>query len=361
MEQKLQELNDDFKHIVNIREDVISIMSTISQRIDKLKEMYGDFIKNNKKNLFIFGLDTFHFQNKLIDIEYDDMKRMFYAISNRIYCEYYKLHKIIIEYILHHVSDKKIIETIQTKDVFPVYKDLEPFKQYNFEYVQEIHENIILSLKTMCNYLTSKNYELENHENKVMIGLNINNFVNTFSYDIFVMREKVNLFISYVDFFHNLHTKFLERFSKKMNFMLEQLNADIKFDKREKKENIELEIEIDKNERSIKKMFQQSVKKVGNILNMSPKKSIVEKNKSLDTFDVVDAFKEMLEENDDDKIIEVNGRNIITKLFNPIEEMNSLIEEKEYIQDVEAPVEAPVEATLEAPVEAPLETHVEAL
>lgn len=274
MEDKLHELNDNFKSMVHIRENVIVIMDVVKQRIDKLKEMYNDFIKTNKKNLFIFGLDTFHFQNKLVDIEYDDMKRMFHAINNRMYCEYYKLYKIIVDYIVHHVTDKKILELIKTSNTFPVYKDLEPFKQYEFTYVQEIHENIILLLKAVCNYLNNKNYELQNHETKQLIGLNIDNFVNTFSYDIFVMREKINLFISYVDFFHNLHKKFLERFTKKMKFMLEQLNADIKFD------NDSLENEKVEKERTLKKMFQSGVKTVGNILGMLSKPTVIDNSES---------------------------------------------------------------------------------
>jgi hypothetical protein len=63
-----------------------------------LKVFYSEFIKDSKNAMFIFGLDSFHFQSKLIDIEYDEMKRMFLVINNRMYCEYFKLHKIIVEY-----------------------------------------------------------------------------------------------------------------------------------------------------------------------------------------------------------------------------------------------------------------------
>jgi hypothetical protein len=50
--------------------------------MNKLKELYKEFVSNNKNNLFVFGLDSFRFQSKLIDIEYDDMKRLFLAITN---------------------------------------------------------------------------------------------------------------------------------------------------------------------------------------------------------------------------------------------------------------------------------------
>ena len=54
MEQRLHELKDNFAVIVGIREDVISVMEKVNQRIEKLKEMYTEFIKTSKKNLFIF-------------------------------------------------------------------------------------------------------------------------------------------------------------------------------------------------------------------------------------------------------------------------------------------------------------------
>ena len=82
--------------------------------------MYSEFINNSKTQLFVFGLDSFHFQSKLIDIEYDDMKRLFLAINNRMYCEYFKLYKIIVDYITKNVVDKKISEIIKVNN-FPIY------------------------------------------------------------------------------------------------------------------------------------------------------------------------------------------------------------------------------------------------
>ena len=99
METKLVKLKTDFNDIINIRNTVKNVFDTLQIRIDRLRQIYDEFIKTNKTEMFIFGLDSFHFQSKLIDIEYDDMKRLFLAINNRMYCEYFKLHKIIVEYI----------------------------------------------------------------------------------------------------------------------------------------------------------------------------------------------------------------------------------------------------------------------
>ena len=86
MDSKLIQLKGDFNNIISIRTTVKNIFDILQVRIDKLKDLYAEFIKTSKTQMFIFGLDSFHFQSKLIDIEYDDMKRLFLAINNRMYC-----------------------------------------------------------------------------------------------------------------------------------------------------------------------------------------------------------------------------------------------------------------------------------
>ena len=229
MENRLLQLKTDFGDISDIRTQVKNFFEILQIRINKLKLFYSEFIKNNKSELFVFGLDSLHFQSKLIDIEYDDMKRIFLAINNRMYCEYFKLYKIIVSYISENTFDKKIMELIKVNN-FPVYKDLEPFKEYDFEKVLEIHENIVLMLNAIIGYLEGKKHELSFHIIKQNIGLNIDNFISSFNFDITVIREKINMFITYIEFFHKLHTKQLQRFSNKIQLMCSHVNKDIRFD-----------------------------------------------------------------------------------------------------------------------------------
>lgn len=229
MDLKLNELKADFNKIVVIKDDIINIFDVLEMKISKLKDIYGEFIKNNKHNLFVFGLDSFHFQGKLIDIEFEDMKRLFAAINNRIYCEYFKLNNIIIQYIDENIDDKKMLEVAKVNN-YPIYKDLEPFKIYEFDIIKDIHENIINSMNGINVFLSNKNYELKNLQVKNNIGFNIDNFVHTFNYNNIMVKEKLNLFITYIEFFHRMHFKYLKRFSAKMQLMFSQINNDIKLD-----------------------------------------------------------------------------------------------------------------------------------
>ena len=229
METRIVKLKSDFNNIINIRNSVKNIFDILQLRIDKLKAFYSEFVKNNRTEMFVFGLDSFHFQSKLIDIEYDDTKRLFIAINNRMYCEYFKLNKIIIDYILSNINDVKITELIKVNN-FPIYKDLEPFKEYKFEIILEIHENILNLLSSLMSLLNNKENELSIHVTKKNIGLNIDNFITSFNYNNLVMREKILMFITYIEFFHSLHTKYLKRFSNKIKLMYSHIKHDIKFD-----------------------------------------------------------------------------------------------------------------------------------
>jgi len=229
MEINLEHLKTNFIIIKDIRSKVTNIFTILDTHLLNLKKTYSEFVENNRHHLFVFGLDSFQFQSKLIDIEYDDMKRLFFAINNRMYCEYYKLYKIISEYVKENIQNKKTLELIKI-NIFPVYKDLEPYKQYKFETIQEVHENIILLLYEINDFIINKENELQIHKQKQEIGLNINNFVTTFNYNIVMIKEKGMLFISYIDFFHNLHIKYLQRFTMKINLMYNQVTNDIRFE-----------------------------------------------------------------------------------------------------------------------------------
>ena len=228
MEEQIGELKKSFMKLIDLRTEVHATFVGLNNIVTKLNTIYADFITKSQDKVLIFGLDSLRFQSKLIGIEYEDMKRLFYAINNRMYCEYYKLYKIIMDYIVENVSDVKIVEMVKSDVyVFPVYKDLEPFKQYDFETIQRVHEAILVFLNALCNYITSKDQELKTHKTTNKTGLNIDNFVMSFNYNLVVIKEKVSLFINYVVFFHTSHLKLLTRFVTKVNLMMKHVKSDI--------------------------------------------------------------------------------------------------------------------------------------
>jgi hypothetical protein len=229
MESQISDLKTDFITIINHRDTTKRIFDILEGRIKKLKSIYNEFITNNEKQIFIFGLDSFRFQSKLMDIEFDDMKRMSLAINNRIYCEYYKLYRMIVCYINETINEQTISENLNI-DKFPIYRDLEPFREYDFSFITELHSNILTLLSSVVNYINTKDRELTTHKKKMNIGLNIDNFVSSFNYDVNNSREKIGLFIKYMNFFHRNHIKMLGRFVNKLQDMYSHIDKDIDFD-----------------------------------------------------------------------------------------------------------------------------------
>jgi len=275
MEERLSILKNDFNAIIDFKENNISSLQLLGSRIKKIKEIYADFINANRDNLFVFTLDSFHFQGKLIDIEYEDVMRLFYAITNRMYCDYYKLFKIIIEYVNCYVPDKKLSELIKVNDHFPVYKDLEPFKQYDFHHIQSLHEVIIVILTYLNTFIINKEHDLKVYQTKNKIGLNIDSFVNTFNFNNTVMKEKTTLFITYIEFFHKLHTKYMKRFTMKLQLMMSQINNDIKLDNPNETKTTKKDILNDFKENNIDKTILRELK-----LSVSDENSITSSDKS---------------------------------------------------------------------------------
>jgi len=237
MEQQINELKTTFHKIVGLKNDNDKKMAMLDSKTKHLKNIYNDFIRYNNEILCVFSLDSLHFQAKVIDIEYDDMKRLFSCILNRMYCEFFKLYKIITEYIKTSITDKKIKELLNIHNQYPVYKDLEPYKVYEFETIESIHAVVLELLVSLINLYLTKEDELKKYQNKNKVGFNIDNFVNTIMFNNIMLREKIHLFINYLTFFHKLQIKYLTRYTDKLELVISQLDSDIDFE--EKKDSIE--------------------------------------------------------------------------------------------------------------------------
>ena len=91
-------IKNEFEKMKLIRLDIKKIFNEIETKINTLKTIYIELINTHQDNTYIFGIDSFHFQNKMIESEYIYICKNFTDIENRMYCEYYKLNKIIIDY-----------------------------------------------------------------------------------------------------------------------------------------------------------------------------------------------------------------------------------------------------------------------
>ena len=228
IDKSIKELKSDFINIMGIRSDISQTFKIVERMTKELEDIYGEYIKNTKEKLKVFGLNPFYFQCKLVKLEYDELHSFNIAIANRMYCEYFKLHKIIVEYIEETVKENNYEKVDFIYKNFPIYKDLEPFKEYDFSIICKIHDISVSMIEFLVHQLIIKETHMKDNETRNKTGLFINNFVNTLNYDVIVMREKILLFIHDLGFFHKLHIQYLKRFYDKMLLFNMQLNDDLK-------------------------------------------------------------------------------------------------------------------------------------
>jgi hypothetical protein len=221
------DIKKNFNYIKELRSNINDIFVEVKEKLNALDKIYTELVNSHKNVDYTFGIDSFYFQNKLIEIEYDNMKSIFNGITNRIYCEYYKLYKMIYTYIAAELKDTILIEKLRQKKVYPIYKDLEPLKSYNFDLIIDIQRNIIETIEFLFNYLSNKESELRNVCTTSQLGINIENLVNYQTYSNTLLNEKINIFCKYLNVFHKHHNKYFSRLLIKGKMMIGIVNEDI--------------------------------------------------------------------------------------------------------------------------------------
>ena len=133
MEDKLLKVKHVFDKVKDMRSEITLLFNNLDGRISKLAEIYDEFIANTNLirtpdvKAFIFSLDSFYFQNSLLRREYKYLKDYYNIIINRMYGEYYKLFKLITEYVDRSLIDNKLSEVLKHKN-YPRYDDLDDEK-----------------------------------------------------------------------------------------------------------------------------------------------------------------------------------------------------------------------------------------
>ena len=235
MEDKLLKVKHVFDKVKDMRSELNLLFNHLDGRICKLSEIYDEFIKNTNMirtadiKVLIFSLDSFYFQNSLLRREYKYLKDYYNIIINRMYGEYYKLFKLITEYINRNLSDNKLNDVLKNKN-YPRYDDLDDEKVYDFKLITQINEDIMNTINYLINILRDKETSLREYTTNQDYGLNVNNFVSTYKYDVIVLQEQITLYEKYLDFFYHVHEKLLQRLITKVSVLEAQLNADIKFE-----------------------------------------------------------------------------------------------------------------------------------
>ena len=285
-EQNLLELKNKFISLENTRDNINKLFALINEMIDNLTQLYKELTKPNNTELYIICLDTFHFQKVLLNMEYKELESYYTTISNRIYCDYYKLSTLIIHYIRDNFKHQKdsdktevnIVKKINIFDKYPKYDDLDIHKEYSFTDISNIYNDIISILLALNNNIVYKQQNLENYKKKSQSGLKIDNFVYSYESNLNEIDNKLKLFCNYTLFFVDAHNNYFDKFLNKIKLIYDQISEDIKLEENmiHSNENIE----ISQQGQNLEQTLNDTLDKTKNILNntISPKRSSLMNN-----------------------------------------------------------------------------------
>ena len=221
--EKIDALNN-FQNVKELRIELSAIFNEIEDKMHILNQLYQEMAKKHQEKMYTIGIDSFHCQNKLIQLEYDNMKNIFNFIDNRIYCEYYKLHRMLFDFIN---KEKPIVDKLRIAyKKYPIYKDLEPTKLYDFNITIEINNTIHNAIQELKEYLSIKKEELTDQKKRTEMGINIHTIIHEQLYNNIILEERINMFENYLDTFISHHSKYFSRLTIKLKLMLGIVNED---------------------------------------------------------------------------------------------------------------------------------------
>jgi len=206
--ENIKQINTQFDTLHTSRNDILELFTEITNNISKVNKVYIDLVKTHHNKEHLFGLDSFLFQNKLFEMEYENMRKVFNSIQNRMYCEYYKVYKYIQDYVVNDIKYTKIVEKLAHNN-YPVYKDLEPTKVYEFETLRDVY------------------YAIINDKEQITMGINIDNIVNNQQFTNVLLSERITMYIKYLEVINKHHTKYIGRLILKCKLLIELFNEDI--------------------------------------------------------------------------------------------------------------------------------------
>lgn len=218
------QLKNDFENVKNIVDKIAEIKTAIKKKLGQLKEIHADLIKtNDSKKIFLICLESFHFQYKAMTFDSDNLQRNFLLLTNRTFCDYTSLYGLLQKMF----EDYKI--DIPTATVHPVYNDLDPYCEYKMEDINLVHDNSVeLIMCLICKLRESEN-TVSKYKVKSKSGIRIANFINTLEYDNNILRDQIELYINYCDFFQSTQHKYFNKLLEKIKALQDDIDEDIKF------------------------------------------------------------------------------------------------------------------------------------
>ena len=226
MDKKIiyDDIDSGFDEIIEYRITIKKNIEDIEHIKETIKQNYVECIEKETKNFF--GLDSVHFQNKVIELEYLNIIEMEQYINSRIYGDYYKLFILMKEYLEDKllVSQYRSIKEFSKLKKYPIYKDLDKKTKYEFDVINDMHQDVIYIIKRVNEIHHQNDETIHSTQQAVSQGINLDNYIinqQHINEELLLTNE---LHEKYVRVYHKFHKKLLKNFMEKISLLYQQMN-----------------------------------------------------------------------------------------------------------------------------------------
>ena len=218
----------DFENIISNKLKCDDCLNEIEEIIEKIGLKYTSLINqiHTNKNIEIpiyLGIDSLNFQNKQLTLKYLNLQSVYKKLFNRIYADYYKIHKLIKNYIINNT-------TIASIDItFTPYKDLDNQTLYSFQETCKIQNTIYQYIQSLYDIITKKNISIQPFIKSNNAGYAVDYYLSEENTNINIYTNKCLLFINYLTTFNKYHNSYLLDFLLQSRFLIATIKKDIDF------------------------------------------------------------------------------------------------------------------------------------
>jgi hypothetical protein len=206
------------------RSNVQKKHALIEEKLSTMKDKYTNLVRTNSKKIFLYCLDSFFFQYKILSKELDHYKQINAMVYNRMYGDYYKLFNIIITQCREGDIRLKDVEEMEN---IPVYKDTESKTEYKLDDLLKLHINILAILKQLKELYEGRNVKIQSQDDYIYVGFSITSFIETLSYENRLLNEQIMLYTNYLIFYHSSQNGYLDKITDKLNAFSDNINHEI--------------------------------------------------------------------------------------------------------------------------------------
>lgn len=221
----MEEIRKMYQDVVAKNTNVQTLLEDMNTKKTSLSEMYRQLLKENSS--IISTLDMFNFQIKLMSNDLSYISSKYILVSNRMYCQYYKLFRNIQEYISKQIPAIQLEPALSSN--YPTYDDTNPTKVYDFNVISDMHSTICELLSQIIQYLNERNAKYIEYKKINDSGVHIDIFIETFKHSVITVIYKMRLFSNTLQFYNSINVSNYTKLISYIEYVTTDVCGEISF------------------------------------------------------------------------------------------------------------------------------------